>query len=132
MGVKIFNLKINNKKNKAVNAPKSTANFLEPGGDGLDHYEVTRYRGWYHHITLSMMALTFLKTVQREWQKKTLISVPEIRRILELYLPRTHWDSESVLRWFRQQQKRKEDARRSHTKRWLKEHGPHPPPPEPI
>ena len=43
---------------------------LAKGETGLDHYEVTRYRGWYHHITLSMMALTFLKTVQREWQKK--------------------------------------------------------------
>lgn len=43
---------------------------LAKGETGLDHYEVTKYRGWYHHITLSMMALTFLKTVQREWQKK--------------------------------------------------------------
>jgi SRSO17 transposase len=43
---------------------------LAKGETGLDHYEVTRYRGWYHHITLSMMALTFLKTLQREWQKK--------------------------------------------------------------
>lgn len=43
---------------------------LAKGETALDHYEVTRYRGWYHHITLSMMALTFLKTVQQEWQKK--------------------------------------------------------------
>ena len=40
---------------------------LAKGEVGLDHYEVTRYRGWYHHITLSLMALTFLKSVQHEW-----------------------------------------------------------------
>ena len=43
---------------------------LAKGEVGLDHYEVTRYRGWYHHITLSLLALAFLKSVQREWGKK--------------------------------------------------------------
>jgi SRSO17 transposase len=43
---------------------------LAKGEVGLDHYEVTRYRGWYHHITLSLMALAFLKSVQREWGGK--------------------------------------------------------------
>lgn len=43
---------------------------LAKGEVGLDHYEVTKYRGWYHHITLSLLALAFLKAVQREWGKK--------------------------------------------------------------
>jgi SRSO17 transposase len=43
---------------------------LAKGEVGLDHYELTKYRGWYHHITLSMLALTFLKSVQRQWGKK--------------------------------------------------------------
>jgi SRSO17 transposase len=43
---------------------------LAKGETGLDHYEVTKYRGWYHHITLSLLALAFLKAVQREWGKK--------------------------------------------------------------
>jgi len=28
---------------------------------GLDHYEVTKHRGWYHHVTLVLMAQAFLK-----------------------------------------------------------------------
>lgn len=49
-------------------------NFEQAKGEtGLDHYELTKYKGWYHHITLSMMALAFLKTVQREWKKKRYI-----------------------------------------------------------
>ena len=43
---------------------------LAKGEVGLDHYEVTRYRGWYHHITLSLLALAFLKSVQHEWGEK--------------------------------------------------------------
>lgn len=43
---------------------------LAKGEVGLDHYEVTKFRGWYHHVTLSLLALAFLKSVQREWGKK--------------------------------------------------------------
>jgi SRSO17 transposase len=43
---------------------------LAKGEVGLDHYEVTKYRGWYHHVTLSLLALAFMKAVQREWGKK--------------------------------------------------------------
>jgi len=43
---------------------------LAKGEVGLDHYEVTKYRGWYHHITMVLLALAFLKSVQREWGKK--------------------------------------------------------------
>ncbi len=40
---------------------------LAKGEGGRDHHEVTRYRGWFHHTTLSLMALAFLKAVQRGW-----------------------------------------------------------------
>ena len=43
---------------------------LAKGEVGLDHYELTKYRGWYHHITLSILALAFLKAVQGQWGKK--------------------------------------------------------------
>lgn len=43
---------------------------LAKGETGLDHYEVTKFRGWYHHITLSLLALAFLKEVQKKWEKK--------------------------------------------------------------
>jgi SRSO17 transposase len=36
---------------------------------GLDHYEVRHWRGWYRHITLSMLALAVL-TVLRAGEKK--------------------------------------------------------------
>src|SRR5262249_56956616 len=55
---------------------------LAKGELGLDHYEVTRFRGWYHYITQVLLALAFLKSVQCGWGKKgvsaTLPQVPQI------------------------------------------------------
>jgi SRSO17 transposase len=35
--------------------------FAEAKGQaGLDHYQVRRYRAWYRHITLAMLAHAFL------------------------------------------------------------------------
>jgi SRSO17 transposase len=42
---------------------------LAKGEVGLDHYEVTKLRGWYHHITLALLALAFVKFVQGKWEK---------------------------------------------------------------
>jgi SRSO17 transposase len=43
---------------------------LAKGELGLDHYEITKYRGWHHHVTLVMLALAFLKSVQGRWGEK--------------------------------------------------------------
>ncbi len=37
---------------------------------GLDEYEVRTYPGWYHHITLVLLAMAFLLLVTQEWGKK--------------------------------------------------------------
>ena len=100
---------------------------LAKGETGLDHYEVTKFRGWYHHITLSLLALAFLKGVQKEGEKKEMIaSVPEIRFLLQFVLPRVRWDSERLLRWYRTQQRRKARSQQAHRERWLREHPPKP------
>jgi hypothetical protein len=50
---------------------------------------VAKLRGWYHLITLCLLALAFMKSVQRRWgRKSTALSVPEVRRLLEVVLPR--------------------------------------------
>ena len=41
------------------------------GETGLDHYEVRFWHSWYRHITLSMMAHTWLASIKlREQGKK--------------------------------------------------------------
>ena len=44
------------------------------------------------------MALFFLKMVQKQWgEKKIQATVPEIRKILEVVLPRMEWDEQMRL-----------------------------------
>jgi SRSO17 transposase len=42
----------------------------------LDEYEVRSWSGWHHHITMSMLASTFLLTLQQEWGKKDAADYP--------------------------------------------------------
>ncbi len=96
---------------------------LAKGEVGLDHYEVTKYRGWYHHITMSLLALAFLKSVQREWRRNGAIaSVPEVRQLLEVVLPLERWDAIAAIAWYEGQQRRKVASRASHARRWEREH----------
>ena len=41
------------------------------GEAGLDQYQVRLYRSWYRHITLAMLALTFLAAVRKASKKGT-------------------------------------------------------------
>ena len=45
--------------------------FAEGNGEiGLDHCEVRSWRGWQHHVTLSLMALWYLQVEKRRLKKK--------------------------------------------------------------
>src|SRR5205807_1728806 len=67
---------------------------LAKGELGLDHYEVTRY----HHITLVLLARAILKSVQRGWGEKGIpATVPEVRQLLEVVLPRVEWAPELAI-----------------------------------
>lgn len=41
---------------------------------GMDQYEVRKYIGWYHHMTLSMLSHLFLWHLKIRWEKKSTIS----------------------------------------------------------
>jgi SRSO17 transposase len=40
------------------------------GQAGLDEYEVRSWTGWYHHVTLALLASLFLLQVRLDWGKK--------------------------------------------------------------
>ena len=50
------------------------------------------------------------------------MSVPEVRRLLEVVLPQVLWSAATAIAWYMNQQRRKAAARASHRKRWLREH----------
>jgi len=60
---------------------------------GLDEYEVRSWHGWYRHVTLSMLALSFLTVLQANGEedalKKSLdsLSRPRSQRRATLFKP---------------------------------------------
>ncbi len=50
--------------------PIETEFEAEKSYAGLDEYEVRTWRGWHHHITMSLLAGAFLLTLQQEWGEK--------------------------------------------------------------
>lgn len=54
----------------AMRWPIETDFQTDKGETGLDEYEVRRWPGWQHHITLALLAGAFLLTVQQDWGGK--------------------------------------------------------------
>jgi SRSO17 transposase len=58
---------------------------------GLDHYKVRRYRAWYRHMTLSMLAHAFLAVAVRPAPpKRGLRPVDKVSPSPE-HTPRRYW-----------------------------------------
>lgn len=50
--------------------PIETEFEAEKSYAGLNEYEVRSWRGWHHHIMMSLLASAFLLTLQQEWGEK--------------------------------------------------------------
>lgn len=94
---------------------------------GLDEYEVRYWHSWYRHITLAMMAQTWLAAVRlRTTAKKggpdlflADLTVPEVRRLLEVALPLPPRSAELRLAWSAWRRAKRYWAWRSHAQRHL-------------
>jgi SRSO17 transposase len=81
---------------------------------GLDEYEVRSWVGWYHHMTLSMLALCFLVTEHRILKQETpAITVSQIKRIFAIVLTTPRNESE-IAELINRQLQRNDDVRRQH------------------
>jgi len=96
------------------------------GETGLDHYQVRRYRAWYRHVTLSMLALAWLAASRAQARKKGAgtsdpgmidYTLPEIRRLLISLIQRNAPDPEDVWSWSRWRRRRQYQARLCHYRR---------------
>ena len=50
--------------------PIETEFQTDKGETGLDEYEVRTWLGWQHHITMALLAGTFLLQMQLDWGEK--------------------------------------------------------------
>ena len=88
------------------------------GEAGLDEYQLRGWRGWHHHMTLTFLAMLFLLQLQLEWKPKaSLLTLNDVREILEVILPKRRIDKHEILRWIESKHQARLSARLSHHRR---------------
>lgn len=88
------------------------------GEAGLDEYEVLGWRGWYHHIAPTLLAMAFLLSVQQAGNALTQqLTVPPVSRLPRVLLPQRAWTLADRLTWLTDTQRRNARAKRSHAER---------------
>ena len=64
----------------------------------MNQYAMRSWLGWYHHMTLIMIAHLFLVTLQQDLGEQTPgLTVPQARMLLEAVLPRRVFDVDAAL-----------------------------------
>ncbi len=85
---------------------------------GLDHYEVRNWRGWHHHMTLTMLAHHFLVRLRVKLGKAApALTVSQARKLLQVVLPKREFDAKTILQEIKKTQQQNYAAYRSHRKR---------------
>jgi SRSO17 transposase len=56
---------------------------------GLDDYQVIGWRGWHHHMTMTMLAMLFLTTLRKNLLAHApLLTLQDAKQILEIVMPK--------------------------------------------
>jgi len=85
---------------------------------GMADYEVRGYTGWNHYMAMTFLAMLFLLQMQDEWKSKApLLTLVDVRQILEKILPKNNITDEDLLDMIEEKHKRRYSAKLSHHKR---------------
>lgn len=90
----------------------------------MNQYAMRGWRGWYHHMTLVMIAHLFLITLQQDYREEApALTVSQTRMLLEAVLPRPVFNANAALRALRDIQRGNHRAYLSHRQRTLRKLG---------
>ena len=88
------------------------------GEAGLADYQVRGWTGWHHHMVMTLLAMLFILQMVVKWgEKAEMISVQDIKEVLEVILPRNEITEEEILAIILQKQRARLSARKSHHRR---------------
>ena len=89
---------------------------------GMDHYEVRNWRGWHHHLTMTMLSHHFLVRLRVDMgEAAPALTVSQTRQLLQVVLPKREFDAHTVLAEIQRTQNQNYAAYRSHRKRRRKQ-----------
>jgi SRSO17 transposase len=102
------------------------ASFKEGKSEvGMAHYEVRGWRGWHHHMTMSLLALWFLGLERfREQPTTPALTVSVLREVFSRVLALGRLTLAEIVREMNEVLRRTEEARIYH---WVKNTGDYPP-----
>ena len=93
------------------------------GEAGLDEYELRSWRGWHHHMTMTILSMLFLLELQMDWKSKAPeLTLQDVREILEVILPKREMNPDEILKLIEQKHKAKLSARRSKQRKYETRH----------
>lgn len=82
-------------------------------------YQVRGWIGWHHHMVMTLLAMLFIMELQVEFGKKApMLSVQDVKEVLEVILPRKEVTEEEILAIILQKHKARLSARKSHHRRY--------------
>jgi SRSO17 transposase len=80
-------------------------------GMGIDEYQARKWRSWHHHVALTLMAGLFvLKTRLNNREHFPLLSITDVRAVLECLLPKKAQEYKEVLALIRERHERRRRA----------------------
>ncbi len=87
------------------------------GQAGLADYQIRSWRGWHHHMTMTILAMLFLLELHLDWRPKAVnLTLCDVREILEVILPKRVMTSSEILSWIAKKHKARLSARQSHAR----------------
>ena len=88
------------------------------GEAGLADYQVRGWTGWHHHMVMTLLAMLFILRMVVKWgEKAEMISVQDIKEVLEVILPRNEITEEEILAILLHKHQARLSARKSHHRR---------------
>ncbi len=95
--------------------------FEETKGEiGMDHYEVRKYAGWYHHMLTCLLAHFFLWHLKLTLgERAPCLTLPQLRLLLKTVLPLKTFSTEEMIEIVQWIQEKNHRAYLSHRKKTL-------------
>jgi SRSO17 transposase len=84
------------------------------GEIGMDDYEVRKWKGWHHHMTMTMLAMLLLLEMKIDLEDKCPdLTVQDVRDILQRTLPKKEVTKNEFRRLINKKIKRRKSAKKS-------------------
>jgi len=89
---------------------------------GLDEYQVIGWRGWHHHMTMTMLAMLFLLTLRKNLvDQAPMLTLQDAKQILEMVLPKKTLTLEDAVKIIEKKHLNRYSSRNSRLKKQRKQ-----------